>query len=61
LIEGVLIGREVAVGMGNEGDAWDLQRVKQEEFGVAVGVFAEMWVCGQLCSGVGDGLAESHA
>jgi len=33
----------------------------QEELGVTVSVFAQVWVGGQLCSGVGDGLAEGHA
>ena len=61
LIESVLLGGEVAVWICDQGDTGDLQRVEEKKFGVAVGVFVEMWVGGQLGCGVGDGLAEGHA
>ncbi len=49
-----------SVGVGEEGDAGDLQGVEEEEFGVARGVVAEVRIGGELCGGGGEGLAEGH-
>ena len=53
-------GGEFAVGMGDEGDAGDLQGVEEEEFGVAIGSGVEVRVAGELCCGYGEGFAECH-
>ena len=42
LVKGLLGGGKIAVRMCDESDARDLQRVKQEELCIAMGVFAEV-------------------
>src|SRR5882757_2717071 len=59
-VRGALTGAEFVIGVGDEGDARDLQDVEEEQFGVAGGCSAEMLVAGELCGGNGESLAKSH-
>ena len=51
---------ELAVGVGEEAGARDLQGVEEEEFGVARGGGAQVRVGGELCGGNGERLAKGH-
>ena len=57
LVECMLRGGKVAVWICDEGDARDLQSMKEQEFRVAMSVFAKLGISCQLCSRVSDGLA----
>src|SRR5207302_9073129 len=60
VVGGTLGLTELVVGVSDEGDAWDLQGVKQQEFRVAYGGVAEMLVLSKLGGGNGESLANSH-
>ncbi len=59
-VGGALAGGEFVIGVGDEGDARDLQGVEEEEFRVACRGVAEVLVAGELCSSNGESLAKSH-
>ena len=60
-VGGLLLCGELARGVGEEGDAGNLQDMEQQKFGVAAGLVADMLACGELCGGVDEGLQEGHA
>jgi hypothetical protein len=59
-VDGLLAGGEFAVGVGQEGDAWDLQDVEEQQFGVASGVVSKVRTSDESCSSGGECLSEGH-